>query len=187
MKTYLNNKESIRTEIKQKKSEISQTDIIEFSDEVISVLECTDVFAKAKCILAYFSLPDEVQTHGFIEKYCKEKNFLLPVVKGDDLEIRSFNGISEMVKTAPFGILEPVGDAFTDLTKIDLVVVPGVAFDRKLRRLGRGKGYYDKLLPKIKATKMGVCFDFQLLDQIPIDNHDIVMDMVVAQNEIIFA
>lgn len=185
MKKTINPKERFRADIKQKKSESSPTELVEFSEEVMAVLECTDVFAKAECILVYFSLNDEVQTHQFIEKYFQEKRFLLPVVKGDELEVRKFNGLHEMEKSSSYGILEPMGDAFTDFDKIDLVIVPGVAFDRKLNRLGRGKGYYDMLLPKIKAPKVGVCFDFQLFDTIPNDNFDVKMNMVVAQNEII--
>jgi 5-formyltetrahydrofolate cyclo-ligase len=185
MKKTYNNKEDVRADIKLKKSELSPAQLDELSEEVIEVLECMEMFANAKCVLIYYSLHDEVQTHRFIEKYFQEKRFLLPVVKGGELEIRDFNGLHQMEKSSSFGILEPVGDAFVDYDKIDLVIVPGVAFDRELNRLGRGKGYYDMLLPKINAPKVGLCFDFQLLDTIPNDNFDVKMNMIVAQNEII--
>ncbi|HBU45755.1 MAG TPA: 5-formyltetrahydrofolate cyclo-ligase, partial [Porphyromonadaceae bacterium] len=61
----------------------------------------------------------------------------------------------------------------------------GVAFDRTLNRLGRGKGFYDRLLPKIKAPKTAICFDFQVFDNIPVSQGDIKMNMIVCQNEII--
>ncbi|HQG08910.1 MAG TPA: 5-formyltetrahydrofolate cyclo-ligase, partial [Dysgonamonadaceae bacterium] len=74
---------------------------------------------------------------------------------------------------------------FVDFDSIDLIIVPGVAFDRKLNRLGRGKGYYDRLLSQLKSPKIGICFDFQLLESIPVEDWDIKMDMIVAQNEIV--
>ena len=71
------------------------------------------------------------------------------------------------MQTSGFGIKEPTGETFLEYDKIDLVIVPGVAFDRTLNRMGRGKGFYDRLLPKIKAPKVAVCFDFQLMEKIP--------------------
>ena len=65
---------------------------------------------------------------------------------------------------------------------IDLAVIPGMAFDRDGHRLGRGKGFYDKLLPGIKCRKIGLCFSFQLADSVPIEPHDIVMDMVLTDD-----
>jgi 5-formyltetrahydrofolate cyclo-ligase len=64
--------------------------------------------------------------------------------------------------------------------------VPGIAFDRKMNRLGRGKGYYDRFLSKISAPKIGICFDFQLLDKIPAESTDIKMDYIVSENELIW-
>ena len=69
---------------------------------------------------------------------------------------------------------------FTDLNKIDVILVPGVAFDRTLNRLGRGKGFYDKILSQTKACKIGICFDFQLLDRIPTEVHDVRMTQVIS-------
>ena len=77
-------------------------------------------------------------------------------------------------------IPEPVGRLFTDLNKIDVILVPGVAFDRTLNRLGRGKGFYDKILSQTKACKIGICFDFQLLDRIPTEVHDVRMTQVIS-------
>ena len=131
-------------------------------------------------MLLYHSLPDEVDTHAFIRRWSTRKHILLPVVKGDDLELRSYAGDDRLAEGA-FHIDEPTGTAFTDYAAIDLAVIPGVAFDRRGNRLGRGKGYYDRLLPRIPAAyKLGLCFPFQLLDQIPAETHDIPMDEVLA-------
>ena len=131
-------------------------------------------------MLLYHSLPDEVDTHAFIRRWSARKRILLPVVKGDDLELRLYTG-DDCLTEGAFHIDEPTGTAFTDYAAIDLAVIPGVAFDRRGNRLGRGKGYYDRLLPRIPtAYKLGLCFPFQLLDQIPAEAHDIPMDEVLT-------
>lgn len=79
-----------------------------------------------------------------------------------------------------YGIAEPTGTLFTDYPSIDLAIIPGVAFDRHGHRLGRGKGYYDKLLPQISATKIGICFPFQIIDEVPTDHFDIRMSSVIT-------
>ena len=67
---------------------------------------------------------------------------------------------------------------------IDIVIVPGVAFDKKYNRMGYGKGYYDRFLKDMTALKIGVCHSFQLVDEIPSEPHDIKMDMIVTEREI---
>ena len=80
-----------------------------------------------------------------------------------------------------YNIMEPVGEVFTDYAQIDLAVIPGVAFDRQLNRMGRGKGFYDRLLPQLgDAYKIGICFDFQLVESIECEEHDIRMDEVIS-------
>lgn len=122
-------------------------------------------------------MDDEVLTHYFIEKWSSHKEIILPVVVEDELELRAYSGTADLV-TGAFGIKEPVGHTFTDYNKIDLAIIPGMAFDHSGNRLGRGKGYYDKLLPKLKATKAGVCFPFQVMDEVPADEFDVKMDMI---------
>ena len=80
-----------------------------------------------------------------------------------------------------FHIEEPTGENTVDPADIELIVVPAVAYDRKGNRLGRGKGFYDRLLRTTKATKIGVGYEFQLLDEIPVEPHDVGMDIVITQ------
>jgi 5-formyltetrahydrofolate cyclo-ligase len=103
------------------------------------------------------------------------KRVLLPVVKDEDLELRLYEGEDSLRKGA-FGIMEPTGETFAEenYDEIQLALVPGMAFDKAGHRLGRGKGYYDRLLPKLKKAKLtGVCFHFQLVDEVPAEPHDI--------------
>jgi len=142
------------------------------------MLEHDEDFINAHTVLLYYSLPEEVDIRPLVHKYADEKRILLPVVKGKDLELRVFNG---ELQPGPFNILEPVGEAFTDFEAIELVIVPGLAFDAKGNRLGRGKGYYDRLLPKLPhAKKVGICFPYQKLRFVPHFPFDIPMDKVIS-------
>lgn len=163
---------------KKKYSKITLSDL---STEIMSRLEQTEMFRTASCVALYHALPGEVQTADFIEKWYRTKQLLLPVVQGDDLELRLYIG-PEAVKAGPFGILEPVVGSLA-IPTIDLIIIPGVAFDRQKNRLGRGKGYYDRLLTSVTAPKLGVCFGFQLFDHIPAEPFDQKMDLILTENE----
>jgi len=172
-------KQTLRIEIRELKSkcpaELKRTK----SGKIFRNLEKEDYFLSAKTIMAYWSLPDEVYTHDFIIRWSVSKQIILPVVSGDELELRVFEGLLSMESGSSFGILEPTGIAFTDIQKIDLIIVPGIAFDLSGNRLGRGKAYYDKFLKNARAIKTGVCFDFQLVKNVPVSEHDIKMDYVL--------
>ena len=83
-----------------------------------------------------------------------------------------------------YGIEEPVGETFTDYASIKFIDVPDVAYDRKGNRLGRGKGYYDRLLPRIPAAyKAGICFPFQVVEEVPAETFDICMYIIITSYE----
>lgn len=177
-------KKALRKKVADLKSTFTEKELLNLSEEVISTLNLVDVFQNAKIVLAYYSMPDEVDTHRLIKTHHSQKQFLLPVVNNDELILKKYISEESML-TSDYGIKEPTSDTFLEYDQIDLVIVPGVAFDRTLNRMGRGKGFYDRLLPKIKAPKIGVCFDFQLFDEIPTYQGDIKMNMIVSQNEVI--
>lgn len=174
-------KDEIRKRIAEKKKEFSESELKALSSTIMEKLEDNVVLKCAKTVLLYHSLPDEVFTHDFVEKWSKEKTILLPVVKGDELEIRVYTG-RECMQKGSFNIDEPQGEAYNDLTSIDAAVIPGVSFDRHGNRLGRGKGYYDRFLKKLNTFKIGVCFGFQLSEEIPHGEHDVEMDEVWTEN-----
>lgn len=174
-------KNKIRQLIKEAKRQVSLQEKQNRSTPILKKVEQLDAFQKAQKVMVYWSLPDEVHTHNFVQKWAKEKEIILPVVKGEVLELRKFTSMQDMQQEAVFGIYEPTGPIENAPNSIDLIVVPGVAFDKSRNRLGRGKAYYDKLLQNTKAFKVGVCFDFQLVPEVPVDEFDISMDLVVAE------
>ena len=105
------------------------------------------------------------------------KKILLPVVKGDVLVLRHYTG-KGCLQAGAFNIEEPSGENFTDYDEIQLAVVPGLSFDKQGNRLGRGKGYYDKLLPLLHTYNIGICHHFQAREEIPVEPFDRKMDEV---------
>ncbi len=153
------------------------------AEEVFSQLEKTAAFIMAENILMYHSLPDELSTIKFLRKWHDRKRFFLPRVNGVNLDILPYE--ESRLELGSFHIEEPTGDNVADVADIELMIIPAVAFDRKGNRLGRGKGFYDRLLSTSKATKIGVGYEFQLFDSIPSEPHDVAMDMVITQKTLI--
>lgn len=179
----MDEKKALRIEIRQLKRACPLEERRRKSLSVWEAVERDEVFQQAETVLAYWSMDDEVYTHDFVNKWAGSKTLLLPCVKGDELEFRYFDGEERLQPGEGYAIPEPVGELFTDWGKIDLILVPGVAFDKSGNRLGRGKGYYDKVLKQTGACKVGVCFDFQLVERVPVEPHDVKMDRVVASGE----
>lgn len=178
-------KEKIRKEIAQRKKRLRPEELTLLSQEVMMTLEITGVFVDAKNILIYNNLSDEVETLSFIEKWNGQKNFYLPAVVDNDLVFRKFHAHTDFLPSS-LGVQEPRGENLVDYSMIDLVIVPGIAFDRKKNRLGRGKGYYDRFLKNISVPTIGICFEFQLFDNIPADEKDVKMNMIVSENDFIW-
>ena len=172
-------KKELRKLIKQRKANFSPSEMGIKSDAIFAQVERMPEFVGAKCVFAYAAMSDEVQTMAFIRKWVGRKRIVLPVVKGNDLELREFIADEKLIQSESFGILEPHGGPLVDLGDIDFAIIPGIAFDRNNNRMGRGKGYYDILLNRALFYKTGVCFDFQLVESVPIDDFDEKMDMVV--------
>lgn len=174
-------KQALRRFIREQKKKYDAAWREEVSDAILARLEQNPLFQEASCLLFYHSLPDEVQTAKFLQKWHPHKRFILPVVEGDHLLLREYDPAN--MQTESFGIAEPQGDLFENPEQIDLAIIPGMAFDRKGNRLGRGKGYYDRLLPSIKAPKIGIAFSWQLLEEIPIEPFDETIDAILTETE----
>ncbi|MDR1866462.1 MAG: 5-formyltetrahydrofolate cyclo-ligase [Bacteroidales bacterium] len=179
-KKKFQDKNEIRRYISSLKRQLSETEIQRQSENVFRQVAASEIFARASVILIYWSMPDEVRTYNFIEAYCGTKTFVLPVIEGDHPALKLFDGAHRLVRNGRWHVYEPQGERFEDFRRIQLAIVPGVAFDADMHRLGRGKGYYDKLLSQAETHKIGVGFHFQLLEKIPHEPHDIAMDQIIT-------
>ncbi len=171
-------KKELRSYIKTLKKQHSKESLQEQSRLILSKLENNKSFIEAKVVMLYSSLPDEVSTHDFIDKWRNEKKIILPTVVGDDI-IPVELSKETVFAVGDFNILEPQNEPYNG--DYDLIVVPGVAFDRDGNRIGRGKGYYDRFLCKhLDVKRIGICFDFQLVDNVPTEINDIKMDELIS-------
>lgn len=173
-------KSDIRRKIKAMRQMLSETDRVSAAEEVFNRLEQTAAFLMADKILMYHSLPDELSTHSFLRKWGSRKHFYLPRVNGVNLDILPYD--ESRLELGSFHIEEPTGNDTVDPDEIELIVVPAVAYDRRGNRLGRGKGFYDRLLATARATKIGIGYEFQLVDEIPTEAHDVPVDYVITQS-----
>ena len=175
-------KSLLRQYIRTQKKEYTAVQLAVMSTEITNRVLALASWQEAGTLLLYYPLADEVDIRPLIkEAYESGKKVLLPVVKGEELELRLYQGESSLREGA-FGIMEPAGPLFPEenYSEIQLAIIPGMAFDRVGHRLGRGKGYYDRLLPKLPSTELkGICFPFQLVDHVPADIHDIAVNEVI--------
>lgn len=177
---------SVRDKKKQLRSYIYglQTSLTESEEkaesaEIIQLIEADERFKNAKWIMAYWPMPHEVDLRKLMKGW-GDKKWVLPAIENGILVLKCFEGEESLIVSKHFGILEPSGEAVNNFDEIDLVLVPGVAFDQDGGRLGHGKGYYDNFLPKLKnALKIGVGFSYQLVDKAPCEEHDYRLDGVV--------
>ena len=146
------------------------------------VIRLRQRFTDHQTVMAYWPLPDEVDIRPLITHLIGEGHtVLLPKVLDDEhMELRRYQSESDLTEGA-FHIMEPVGEPFTDFDKIDVALVPGMAFDAAGHRLGRGRGYYDRFLTAHPHLyKIGVCFPFQRVAEVPTEEHDVYVDEISA-------
>ncbi len=146
------------------------------SAAIIEKFQGLELFQQAKTVGAYIPLPDEVDITPLFQ--CLEKTFYIPAF---DEAISSYRlaQLTDELNPGKFGIPEPTNPVFAP-EELDLIIVPGVAFDRTGNRIGRGGGFYDRLLPQYHAVRIGICFDFQCVENVPSEPHDCRMDVVVS-------
>ncbi len=176
-------KSTIRAEMRRVNRAVPEQQREEVSASLFKRVESLEVFNQARNIAMFSSLRDEVSTQATIERWsAMGKQILLPRVEVGEQPLMEFFPIDGvMMECGAFGISEPDGGACVASESIDLMIVPGVAFCEDGRRLGRGKGYYDHYLARCRDTlyKIGVCYEHQLLEDIPCEPHDVPMDLVI--------
>ena len=173
-------KHKIRKHIREKFKAYSPLEKARKSGIIKSKLFNEEEFKKAKVVMFYVSLKDEVDTYIMIDETLDAgKRVCVPVILKEEKRLIAgeIKNRLEDLESQHFGIYQPKQDRVKEdpLDDIDLVVVPGVAFDKKNIRLGRGHGYYDRFLSGLpKTTKaIGLAFDFQVIDDLPQYPHDI--------------
>ena len=179
-------KESIRGLDAQQRRILSPEQVKDASHQIVAQLETMTCFQEAQSVMVYYPIQNEVDLRSLVKKYADSKTFLLPAsLSRGHIEVRVYHK-GEPLLHRRYGIPEPQTEAWHN--DIDVIIVPGIAFGKDLSRLGRGGGYYDRFLAHYPSSvKIGVCYDFQLHDELPHLVSDQAMNRVVTPTKIIGA
>lgn len=176
-------KQDMRELLVQRRRLLTEEQIQEYSALVIEQLERMTCFRQAQTILLYYPIRNEVSLLPLFKKYKHEKTLLLPVTHRKYIDACPYQG-NALMKRGKFNIPEPQTEPYKG--PIDLILVPGVAFDKSGNRLGRGGGYYDKFLrSQHHAITIGVGYDFQLVEEVPVERNDIRVKRIILPSQTI--
>jgi len=183
-------KEYLRKELMKKRKSLSDVDISRKSSQIEERLFEMNEYKESQRILFYVSYDNEVYTHNMIKKsMSEEKNVVVPVSNKENRTlILSKLDKWENLETGSYNILEPKKGCIEkiSLDRIDLIIVPGVGFDKQGHRIGHGMGYYDKLLKNSRdASHIGLAFELQLVDKIPTEKHDVPVEKIITEKRTI--
>lgn len=185
----MNDKQLLRSAVLAKREGLARAEQARLSSQVVDALQESELLARASNILAYLPFRGEVDLmplFDWLEHHGKSLAFPKIMDKANGYMEPYFVDAPwrSNVRPGAFNILEPDGSMrMADPELLDLVFVPGVAFDRKSYRLGFGGGFYDRFLPRlgIHTLKVGIAYQFQLVDEVPRDPHDIALDGVCTE------
>lgn len=150
-----------------------------------ALLSKSDFYRRAQKICCYNSAFGEVDTKAIISDAISHKKKVCVPISHEDGTL-SLSLTDGAFKKGLFDIDEPKNPVFVDFSYPDLIIVPGLAFDKKGGRIGFGKGYYDRFLASAQGLKVGLCYSFQLLSSLPTEEHDVHLDALVTEKEILF-
>jgi 5-formyltetrahydrofolate cyclo-ligase len=174
-------KEELRRQARARVREMSSDAREQASRAACDLFLAQRIFAEARSVLLYMPLRDEVDVRLIMERATSGGKFVaLPRFLPETGNYGACFVGDEPLVAGPFGAFEPSPSNPVPLNQLDLIVVPGVAFDLRGRRLGRGKGFYDRLLSATSGVKCGICFEEQLLPEIPVEPHDLGVDFLAT-------
>ena len=180
-------KNRIRNRYKEFRRSISETEVREKSRLAAQVFLNSDLYKNSKIIMLYMPLKNETDTGEIIKQaFADGKRLAFPVTERENGEITPYFAESDTAfKKGNFSVFEPCNTQEADPEKIDVVIVPGIAFDKSGNRIGFGKGCYDKFLKGTKAVRIGYCYEAQLCEEILTDSLDERMDWIITEKGLI--
>lgn len=176
-------KEELRSKLKSVRRNLSVEQIIQASKKINEQLQL--FLADKKCVMVYLSSFKEVCVDDTIQALLEQgKIVAAPITDEENISITPFE-LKDLKAVAhgAYGIREPLREHIISKDSIDAIIIPGIGFDSNGGRLGFGKGYYDKFLSDFKGLKIGVCYDFQLVDKIETEEQDIPMDIIITEED----
>lgn len=186
-------KKSIRKKYIAIRNNFPQNELLGFSESISEKLNQLEFIRNSKNIMCFVSFGSEVETHSLIKNWLIEgKNISVPAMSNDKgvMHAVKISGFHELKACGKYGILEPtvLEDNIMSPENFDVIIVPGSAFDIRKNRMGYGAGFYDRFLSQTGplCRKIGICFDFQVADEIPHEEHDVPLDLLITEKRIIY-
>jgi 5-formyltetrahydrofolate cyclo-ligase len=165
---------------------LTPADVRARSASVWELLAQVEEFRVAQCISVYVSVGAEIETHGLIRQLlAMERRVCAPAFDGARYRLAEVRDFDVDLVAGEFGIFEPRNGPVVPADQPDAWLVPGLAFDVKGNRLGRGQGFYDALLREARGAKIALAHDFQILSEVPASQHDVRMDFIVTETRLI--
>lgn len=187
----MKSKSEFRKAVLDIRNNMVSEDVVEKSIKIMKTLTATEEYSKSKTVLVYMDFRNEVKTSELIKKMLHQsKHVIIPYtdVKNTLIIPVEIKDMANDLCLCSYGYLEPKKEIIkeVEVDKIDLIIVPGVVFDKNLNRIGFGKGYYDRILNrKRKDTKaVAIAYEFQVMDEIPHEEHDKKMDMIITEEKV---
>ncbi|MDX2479189.1 MAG: 5-formyltetrahydrofolate cyclo-ligase [Desulfuromusa sp.] len=180
-------KKNIRKQFLDCRKQLDLQTYSHLSQQIQQQLVGSEYFIRARALALYSPINNEVATEQIFTVATElNKKIYYPRVAGDELDFFEVNTINELVPGF-FGVSEPVSGEKISVTALDLIVVPGVAFDLMGGRLGYGRGFYDRLLTgkASRTVSVGLCFEIQLCDLLPSEAHDQALDFIATETKFI--
>lgn len=183
-------KEILRNKILSIRDSLNRNEKEIMDNEIFNKLKNTELYKNARNIFIYISFSNEINTINIIKKALEDKKdvFIPKIYKTNkSMKAIKLNSFDDLKKNS-MGILEPIDDSkYIEKENIDLIVVPGVVFDKDCNRIGYGGGYYDRYLKDIayKNNKVVLAYDLQVIDKIENEKHDIKVDYIITNTKII--
>lgn len=184
-------KAKLRKKILNIRSNMHKEEVINKSSIIIDKLVNSEAYKNSRVVFVYMDFKNEVITSFLIKLMLSEnKRVVIPYTDTTNTVIipSELKSVEDDLALSKFGYYEPIFEKIipVDPEEFDLVVVPGVAFDKNLNRVGFGKGYYDRILNRIRpdAEAVAIAYEFQVLDEVPCEEHDIKMDMIITEENI---
>ena len=184
-------KDLLRKELIKKRKNLTKTEVLKKSNQIKKRLFGLNEFKQSSVVLFYISYDNEVYTHDMIKECLSVgKSIIVPVSNKEKrlLKLSKLKNWNDL-ELGSYGILEPKKDKIneTSIESIDIIIVPGVGFDEFGCRIGHGVGYYDNLLKEsINASHIGLAFEIQIVEKVPVESHDLPVDKIITEKRIIY-
>ena len=185
-------KDFFRQEALERRQALSPSERKQKSARIFEELQSLGVFEPCQTIMTYLNFRDEVETTPIAEKILQDgKRLVIPFCQRREIVPCAITDLVKDVQLSKFGIREPLPDRLEPVSpeEIDLVLVPGLAFDYHGHRIGFGAGYYDRFLPRLRRDTViiGIAFACQLFDNLPWEEYDYKLPLLVTENGVINA